>query len=166
MTSTKIVIVGAGAAGLTAAKELQRLEQDFLLLEASHRIGGRAHTEDLAPGMPFDLGAHWLMEPSINPLMPLAERDQLRLDKDNKHYTAGRFFDDGEWLPKDIDQELATYWDKQFDVMAQLGNGDQDRSVLDVIDNDDRWATYFHGLFAKEFTRDVDQASADRKSVV
>jgi monoamine oxidase len=160
MTSTKIVIVGAGAAGLTAAKELQRLEQDFLLLEASHRIGGRAHTEDLAPGMPFDLGPHWLMEPSINPLMPLAERDQLRLDKDNKHYTAGRFFDDGEWLPKDIDRELATYWDKQFDVMAQLGNGDQDRSVLDVIDNDDRWATYFHGLYAKEFTRDVDQASA------
>jgi len=52
MTSTKIVIVGAGAAGLTAAKELQRLEQDFLLLEASHRIGGRAYTEDLAPGMP------------------------------------------------------------------------------------------------------------------
>jgi monoamine oxidase len=38
------VIVGAGAAGLTAAKELQRLEQDFLLLEASHRIGGRANS--------------------------------------------------------------------------------------------------------------------------
>ncbi len=85
MTSTKTVIVGAGAAGLTAAKELQRLEQEFLLLEASHRIGGRAYTEDLAPGMPFDLGAHWLMEPANNPLLPLAERDELRLDKDDKH---------------------------------------------------------------------------------
>ena len=96
MTDTKIVIVGAGAAGLTAAKELQRLEQDFLLFEASHRMGGRAYTEVLAPNIPFDLGAHWIMEPSKNPLMRLAERDQLRLDKDGKHYTAGRYFEDGE----------------------------------------------------------------------
>ncbi|MCP4377105.1 MAG: NAD(P)-binding protein, partial [bacterium] len=57
MTSTKVVVIGAGAAGLTAAKELQRLDQDFLLIEASHRIGGRAYAEDLAPGVPFDLGA-------------------------------------------------------------------------------------------------------------
>jgi monoamine oxidase len=160
MTSTKIVIVGAGAAGLTAAKELQRLEQDFLLLEASHRIGGRAYTEVLAPGMPFDLGAHWIMEPTINPLMRHAERDQLRLDRDDRHYTAGRYFEDGEWLPEGIDQELRAYWDKQIDAMAQATNGQRDMSVLDAIDNDDRWATYFHGLYAKDFTRDVDQASA------
>ena len=30
------------------------------VIEASHRIGGRAYTEDLAPGVPFDLGCHWL----------------------------------------------------------------------------------------------------------
>jgi monoamine oxidase len=160
MTSTKIVIVGAGAAGLTAAKELQRLEQDFLLLEASHRIGGRAHTEVLAPGMPFDLGAHWIMQPSVNPLMRIAERDQLRLDKDEKHYTAGRYFDDGEWLPKGSDRELGAYWDKQFEAMARASKGDRDISVFDAIDNNDRWASYFHALYAKDVTRDVDQASA------
>jgi monoamine oxidase len=160
MTSTKTVIVGAGAAGLTAAKELQRLEQDFLLLEASHRIGGRAHTEVLAPGMPFDLGAHWIMEPTINPLMRIAERDQMRLDKDDKHYTAARYFEDGEWLPKGTDRELGAYWDKQFDAMAHASKDHRDISVFDAIDNDDRWATYFHALYAKDATRDVDQASA------
>jgi monoamine oxidase len=160
MTSTKIVIVGAGAAGLTAAKELQRLGQDFLLLEASHRIGGRAYTEVLAPGMPFDLGAHWIMEPSKNPLMRLAERDQLRLDKDNKHYTAARYFEEGEWLSEDSDRELASYWDKQFDAMAQATDKDRDLSVFDAIDNDDCWARYFHALYAKDATRDVDEASA------
>ena len=159
MTNTKTVIIGAGAAGLTAAKELQRLEQDFLLLEASHRIGGRAYTEVLAPEMPFDLGAHWIMEPSKNPLMRLAERDQLRLDKDDKHYTAGRYFDDGEWLPKGTDRDLIAYWDQQFEAMAQASNGHPDSSVFDVIDNDDRWASYFHALFAKDITRDVDQVS-------
>ncbi len=160
MTNTKIVIVGAGAAGLTTAKELQRLEQDFLLLEASHRIGGRAYTEVLAPGVPFDLGAHWIMEPSKNPLMRLAERDQLRLDKDNKHYTAARYFEEGEWLPEGSDRELGAYWDKQFDAMAQATNSDRDLSVFDAIDNGNRWATYFHALYAKDVTREVDQASA------
>lgn len=159
MTDTKIVIVGAGAAGLTAAKELQRLEQDFLLFEASHRMGGRAYTEVLAPNIPFDLGAHWIMEPSKNPLMRLAERDQLRLDKDGKHYTAGRYFEDGEWLPKDSHLELGAYWDNQFETMAQTSKGQQDTSVFDAIDNDNRWATYFHALYAKDITRDVDQAS-------
>ena len=159
MTGTKIVIVGAGAAGLTAAKELQRLEQDFILLEASHRIGGRAYTEVLAPGIPFDLGAHWLMEPSINPLMRLAEHEQLRLDKDGKHYTAGRYFDDGAWLPEGSDRDLGEFWDNQFEVMARANNGQPDTSVLDAIDNDHRWSTYFHGLLAKDITRDVDQAS-------
>ena len=159
MTATKIVIVGAGAAGLTAAKELRRLEQDFILLEASHRIGGRAYTEVLAPNMPFDLGAHWIMEPTRNPLMRLAERELLRLEKDGKHYTAGRYFEAGEWLPEGSERELGAYWDNQFEAMAQAVKGHQDTSVYDAIDNDNRWAGYFHALYAKDNTRDVDQAS-------
>ena len=160
MTSTRTVVVGAGAAGLTAARELQRLEQDFLLLEASHRIGGRAYTEQLAPDMPFDLGAHWLMQPSGNPLMRLAERDQWRLDQDSKHYASARYFEEGEWLPEGTDRELVAYWDKQFDAMVHATKNHRDSSVFDAIDNDDRWATYFHALYAKDVTRDVDQASA------
>lgn len=160
MTSTGTVVIGAGAAGLTAARELQRLEQDFLLLEASHRIGGRAYTEELAPGIPFDLGAHWLMQPSSNPLMPVAEHDQWRLDKDSKHYASARYFDEGKWLPEGTDRDLVAYWDRQFEAMAQATRHQRDASVFDTIDNDDRWAGYFHALYAKDVTRDVDQASA------
>lgn len=159
MTSTDIVIVGAGAAGLAAAKELQRLERSFLLLEASHRIGGRAYTEELAPGVPFDLGAHWIMAPSINPLMPLAEHARMRLDEPDRHYTAARYFENGEWLSEDAYREFGAYWDRQFAALAQVGKADQDASVFDVIDNDDRWAQYFHMFYALDFTRDVDQAS-------
>ena len=160
MTNTKIVIVGAGAAGLTAAKELQRLGQDFILLEASHRTGGRAYTEMLAPGMPFDLGAHWLMQPTQNPLMRIAETDQWRLEKDTKHYAAARYFEEGEWLPEGTDREFVAFWDKQFEAMAQATDNDRDLSVFDAIDNDDPWASYFHALYAKDTTVDADQASA------
>ncbi len=60
MTDTDVAIVGAGAAGLAAARTLTDLGVPFVLLEAAHRIGGRAYTEEVAPGAPFDLGCHWM----------------------------------------------------------------------------------------------------------
>lgn len=161
MTHADVVVIGAGAAGIAAAKELRTLGQSFLLLEASHRIGGRAYTEDVAPGMPFDLGAHWIMAPSRNPLMPLAESADLVLSEETEHYTAARYFEDGAWLPRDAYQEFANYWDEQFMALNEAVDGRDLLSVFDVIDNDDRWAPYFHMFFAQDFTRDVDQASVE-----
>jgi monoamine oxidase len=147
--------------------ELQRLEKDFLLLEASHRIGGRAYTEALAPGMPFDLGAHWIMSPTINPLTAFANNDQLRPEEEDKHFSAARYFEDGEWLAENSDEKLDVYWRQQFEALARASNGQRDMSVFDVIDNDHRWAPYFHMFFAQDFTRDVDQASVrDTQSYV
>ncbi len=60
ITDTDVAIVGAGAAGLAAAKTLSEFGVPFVLLEASHRIGGRADTETVGPGQPFDLGRHWM----------------------------------------------------------------------------------------------------------
>ena len=67
-----VVIVGAGAAGLSAAKSAAAHGQSFVLLEASHRIGGRARTEDFVPGQPFDLGCHWMHSASFNPFVGIA----------------------------------------------------------------------------------------------
>ena len=159
MTSTNIAIIGAGAAGLAAAKELQQLGQDFLLLEASHRVGGRAYTEELAPGVPFDLGAHWVMAPSVNPLIPYAESAGIELEAAGEHYTMARYFEERDWLPDDAYQEFSEYWDRQFAALAKVHAEREDCSVFDVIDNDSRWAPYFHMFFAQDFTRDVDQAS-------
>ena len=55
-TQTGVIIVGAGSAGLSAAKELTRQGISFAVLEASHRIGGRAYSEEIAPDVWFDLG--------------------------------------------------------------------------------------------------------------
>ena len=55
----RVVIVGAGMAGLTAADELLRAGHDPLILEAQQRVGGRVYTlrEPFAPGLYAEAGA-------------------------------------------------------------------------------------------------------------
>lgn len=51
-----VVVVGAGFAGLAAARELGRLGHDVVVVEGRDRVGGRSYTGSIA-GVPVDLGA-------------------------------------------------------------------------------------------------------------
>jgi monoamine oxidase len=59
MSSFDTVIIGAGAAGIAAARRLVAAGQQVLALEARHRVGGRAVTAH-SLGVPADMGAAWL----------------------------------------------------------------------------------------------------------
>jgi monoamine oxidase len=56
---TDVVVVGAGFAGLTAARELTRRGHDVVVFEGRDRVGGRAYTTTIA-GVPVDLGATFI----------------------------------------------------------------------------------------------------------
>ena len=58
-----VAIIGAGAAGIAAARRIAAANRRFVLLEASDRIGGRCVTDTTIFGVPFDLGAHWIHRP-------------------------------------------------------------------------------------------------------
>jgi monoamine oxidase len=67
-----VVIIGAGAAGIAAARRVAAAGRRFALIEASDRIGGRCFTDSRSVGLPFDRGARALYEPDSNPLAQLA----------------------------------------------------------------------------------------------
>ncbi|HHI82895.1 MAG TPA: FAD-dependent oxidoreductase [Rhizobiales bacterium] len=67
-----VVIIGAGAAGLAAARALSRRGLSVALIEASGRIGGRAHTESATFGVPFDQGCTFLHNARRNPFVKYA----------------------------------------------------------------------------------------------
>ena len=54
------IVIGAGVAGLAAARKLQQGGKQVLVLEARQRIGGRVWTDDSWPDAPVDLGAQWI----------------------------------------------------------------------------------------------------------
>jgi monoamine oxidase len=64
-----VIVIGAGAAGLAAARRLTAEKMRVLVFEASDRIGGRCATDTRTFGVPFDLGAHWIHNPDGNPLL-------------------------------------------------------------------------------------------------
>ncbi len=67
-----VIIIGAGMAGLTAAKALAHAGRSFVILEAQDRIGGRGWV-DSSFETPIDLGGAWIHGIETNPLAPLVE---------------------------------------------------------------------------------------------
>ena len=55
-----VCVVGAGYAGLTAARRLAQHGKTVVVLEARNRVGGRIWTQPLADGSPVDRGGAWL----------------------------------------------------------------------------------------------------------
>lgn len=88
-----VVVIGAGAAGLAAARTLADHGRDVLVLEGRDRIGGRAWTST-ALGPAVDLGGAWIHQQDGNPLTALADRAGVeRLVTD--YASIARFAPDG-----------------------------------------------------------------------
>jgi monoamine oxidase len=67
-----IVVIGAGAAGIAAARRVQAANRRVIVVEAAGQIGGRCLTDTATFDVPFDRGARWMHNPDTNPMIRLA----------------------------------------------------------------------------------------------
>ena len=91
----RVVVIGAGPAGLTAARELVRAGHQPVVLEKSRRVGGLARTEEYR-GFRFDMGGHRFFTKSarVNRFWREALGDEFLLrPRLSRIYYQGRFFD-------------------------------------------------------------------------
>jgi len=102
----KVIIVGAGAAGLAAAKELEQNDIDYIILETTNRYGGRLKKDTTLADFPIDIGAEWLHSAPIS-LNKLKGKRGEEIDE--------------ELIPYHLD--AAARWDgKEYQTVSQSEN--------------------------------------------
>lgn len=74
-----IVVIGAGAAGIAAARRIAALGRKVIVLEAANQVGGRCITDVSTFDVPFDRGARWIHNPETNPMIRLGRAAGLEL---------------------------------------------------------------------------------------
>jgi polyamine oxidase len=133
----RVVIIGAGMAGLTVANALRQASVDCVVLEARDRIGGRLHTVDL-DGWPVDLGGSWIHMPIGNPLRRLAQQAGVPC-READPLPAAIAYDSGESrrltpdeLASCLDLQFETFPAAQASLVSELG---PDASMADAIDS-------------------------------
>lgn len=123
----KVIVIGAGMAGISAAKELQENGYEVTILEARDRIGGRIFTND-SLGTPLDFGASWIHGPIGNPITSLVNKYDIKykttdfestyvFDADGSSVTNRKvteITEDAQWLMK----KAAKYAYKQDDDIS------------------------------------------------
>ncbi|KAM8920433.1 spermine oxidase isoform 2-T2 [Lycaon pictus] len=128
----RVVVIGAGLAGLAAAKAL--LEQGFTdvtVLEASSCIGGRVQSVKLGHAT-FELGATWIHGSHGNPIYHLAEANGLleettdgersvgRISLYSKNGVACYLTNCGRRIPKDVVEEFSDLYNEVYNLTQEF----------------------------------------------
>lgn len=129
----RIVVIGAGLAGLAAARELRNHGHEVLVVEARDRIGGRIWTSGKWPDRPLDIGATWIHGVKGNPLTDLAEEVQARRLVTRYENTI-IYNTQGQPLSDDEENRLNKLKKRVYKALEQAQDKDRDATVRQVIE--------------------------------
>lgn len=127
-----VAIVGAGAAGISAAKALRQQGRSFVIVEARQRLGGRAFT-DTSLGVPYDAGAQFIHWAERNPWKEIAGEMGVALADDDWRSGGFQVFAGGRPMPEaDRLRRRGTFGllDRRIEEISREG---RDRSVAEAV---------------------------------
>ena len=148
-----VAIIGAGAAGLGAAHGLKQSNLSCIVLEARHRVGGRAYTIQAAPDVTFDLGCGWLHSADENSFVEIAERLRFEIDSNRAPWREQTF--DNVFPPReraDFIRALDAFYDRVAEAarLAEMSGRDVPADLY--LEPGNRWnpmidaiSTYVNG---------------------
>ena len=119
-----VLVIGAGAAGLAAARDLSRAGRSVIVIEARDRVGGRVFTQiDPVCQLPIELGAEFVHGASAPLFQIAAEGGLLLCDVTEQHW----FVDGGRSV------EYHDLWEKRERLMAQMKLSQPDQTLRDFL---------------------------------
>ncbi|HXM84431.1 MAG TPA: FAD-dependent oxidoreductase, partial [Stellaceae bacterium] len=150
-----VVVVGAGAAGIAAARRLLAARLNIMVVEARDRIGGRAYTVQPLPGVALDLGCEWLHSADRNPWPGIAR--QLGFAIDEKLPDWGSRV---AWLKgKDADADWQRTREAFYARLDRAAEEPGDRAASELLEPGNRWNPLLRAISTWANGAELDQVS-------
>jgi monoamine oxidase len=150
MTDPDVIVIGAGAAGLGAARRLATAGVAVRVVEARNRLGGRAWTARSPSGLPMELGCAWLHSADKNEFTALALQAGLTIDKTRPPWRTQ--MNDVGFAPTD-QADFRSALGRLFARLDEAGEAEGDQSGDRLLDPGSRWnpllnatSTYINGV--------------------
>lgn len=137
----EIAVIGAGAAGIGAARALAAAGASVVVLEASSWIGGRARTVQ-RNALPLDLGCGWLHSARRNPWTEIASQTGFTVDRtppkwERQSYNVG-------FTPEE--QKAFSKAFQEFDDRVHKAAAPADTPAAAMLDPQGRWNALLQGV--------------------
>jgi monoamine oxidase len=162
MSDVDIVVIGAGATGLAAARRVAALGRPVRVLESRARLGGRAFTSYDTAGNPIEFGCGWMHSADENEFAGLASELGFTIDKTRPPWRTQ--LNDIGFPPAD-QQDFRTAAAGFFERLDAAGDVEPDRAADLMLEPGGRWnalinaaSTYINGaeldgVSARDFFR-------------
>lgn len=157
-----VIIIGAGIAGIAAAKKLKEKGFNVIVLEAQDRVGGRLRTNRTL-GVAFDEGASWIHGTNGNPISAIAQQAGMHTE----------FTDDDSRISYDIGgvvRSATTYDNAETELYtilnSMMNSGDANQSFKTIFSElhptkiNDRLWKFLLSTYVTFDTGDLDKLSS------
>lgn len=130
-----VVIIGAGAAGIAAAKHLVAARLAIKVIEARGRLGGRGHTVPTDAGFAVDLGCEWLHSADINPWTGIARALGFTVDETLPDWGRRVAWFEGDAAQSEWQAAMEAFYAR----LRRAAVAAEDRPAASVLEPDGKW---------------------------